>query len=320
MLGVLGRVFHLPGGLGHAREPRSGGVARRRQSGQSGAMSGEGANNRGEASDARAVRSRGPRRLRASLDRPSVWGVLYLAAIPLFALAYTAVDGGFNQSTAATDAATARDSTRVGRLIAEEIGHYLRSQPQRTVRLADGTIVRTDAISTIVEHIGAVDALFSFEAELGEGKPRQITFAIFSGEAFGVENAEEIALVLRPDLERRPPARSVALSDLLPPTLVLSTATDLLEDGEALAPIRRDTLHRLRRHQSGVRGDPLAISGTFDRMLYFSVVTITTLGFGDIVPVTANARRLVALEAVVGVVLVGLFLNAIGRRVISATK
>lgn len=50
---------------------------------------------------------------------------------------------------------------------------------------------------------------------------------------------------------------------------------------------------------------------TFVRMMYFSAVTITTTGFGDIFPVSTLARALVAAEALLGVVLIGLFLNSI---------
>lgn len=58
-------------------------------------------------------------------------------------------------------------------------------------------------------------------------------------------------------------------------------------------------------------GDPLSTRGGYLRMLYLSVVTITTLGFGDIVPVTDTARTLVSIEVLLGVVLAGLFLNAV---------
>ncbi len=43
--------------------------------------------------------------------------------------------------------------------------------------------------------------------------------------------------------------------------------------------------------------------------LYFSVVTATTLGYGDITPVTTWARALAALEAVGGMVLVGALIS-----------
>lgn len=56
------------------------------------------------------------------------------------------------------------------------------------------------------------------------------------------------------------------------------------------------------------------------RMTYFSVVTITTLGYGDISPISNTARVLVALESIAGLVLIGLFLNALARRRIQAVE
>lgn len=50
---------------------------------------------------------------------------------------------------------------------------------------------------------------------------------------------------------------------------------------------------------------------TFWHSLYFSIVTITTLGFGDIYPVTTCSRFLVSLETIGGVIFIGLFLNAL---------
>ena len=47
---------------------------------------------------------------------------------------------------------------------------------------------------------------------------------------------------------------------------------------------------------------------------YFSIVTITTLGYGDITPQTESARILTAIEAFLGIVTIGLFLNAVARR------
>lgn len=45
--------------------------------------------------------------------------------------------------------------------------------------------------------------------------------------------------------------------------------------------------------------------------LYLSTVTVTTLGYGDIVPVHTFTKFLTGLQAVSGVVLVGLFLNSL---------
>jgi hypothetical protein len=60
-------------------------------------------------------------------------------------------------------------------------------------------------------------------------------------------------------------------------------------------------------------GTPSNLKGNFGRMFYFSAVTITTLGYGDVVPITPLARFFVAFESILGIVLIGLFLNALSR-------
>jgi voltage-gated potassium channel Kch len=41
-------------------------------------------------------------------------------------------------------------------------------------------------------------------------------------------------------------------------------------------------------------------------LLYFSLVTLTTLGYGDLLPVTPFARIVAALEAVTGVLYIAI--------------
>lgn len=45
--------------------------------------------------------------------------------------------------------------------------------------------------------------------------------------------------------------------------------------------------------------------------LYFSVVSITTLGYGDILPNSSGAQAAAASESLLGIILIGLFLNAL---------
>lgn len=68
---------------------------------------------------------------------------------------------------------------------------------------------------------------------------------------------------------------------------------------------------KISNYASGMKGFASGISGNYIRMLYLSAVTITTLGYGDIVPVTTLSRLLVSIESVLGIVLIGLFLNAL---------
>lgn len=52
---------------------------------------------------------------------------------------------------------------------------------------------------------------------------------------------------------------------------------------------------------------------TLIKCLYFSAVTITTLGYGDIAPTNDLGRVLASLEAVMGVTIIGLFITSLSR-------
>ena len=57
-----------------------------------------------------------------------------------------------------------------------------------------------------------------------------------------------------------------------------------------------------------------SITGTersFVECLYFSIVTITTLGYGDITPLGETGQLVTASESLFGVISIGLFLNAV---------
>lgn len=46
---------------------------------------------------------------------------------------------------------------------------------------------------------------------------------------------------------------------------------------------------------------------------YFSVVTITTLGYGDVSPVSPEAKRLTAIQALLGIFIIGIFLTYLAQ-------
>jgi hypothetical protein len=71
---------------------------------------------------------------------------------------------------------------------------------------------------------------------------------------------------------------------------------------------------QLRAYIAAAGGEPATVDVGFPRMLYFSIVVATTLGLGDIVPLTTPARMMVGAEAFLGVLLAGLFLNAVFHR------
>ena len=57
-----------------------------------------------------------------------------------------------------------------------------------------------------------------------------------------------------------------------------------------------------------VHDAPVGIGQLESQMIYFSFVTLTTVGFGDITPVTPPAKSLAMIEAVVGPMFVAVFI------------
>ena len=61
----------------------------------------------------------------------------------------------------------------------------------------------------------------------------------------------------------------------------------------------------------GVFSKPVTLLDGF----YFSVVTITTLGYGDLSPVSDFGKLFAAAEALLGVILLGLFLLSVANQI-----
>lgn len=74
-------------------------------------------------------------------------------------------------------------------------------------------------------------------------------------------------------------------------------------------------ISKLCSYSEAQDGFPSSVKGNFSRMFYLSASTITTVGFGDIVPITTLARTLLAIEAIWGIIIIGLFLNSLANRV-----
>jgi hypothetical protein len=82
-------------------------------------------------------------------------------------------------------------------------------------------------------------------------------------------------------------------------SVLASTQYGTRLEGGLNLPLSLET--RLRKLQIGERGHPTIGPEGYSDFLYFSVVTITTLGFGDVIPINARGRRTVGAEALVGV-------------------
>jgi hypothetical protein len=105
-----------------------------------------------------------------------------------------------------------------------------------------------------------------------------------------------------------------AAGRLLPP-VPSGEVIDLSEDRLLFAIAISDHLERqVRELFEAHQGNPSGLPGGYWRMLYMSAIATTTTGFGDIVPITTRARIITIGEVFLGMILVGLFLNALTVR------
>ena len=60
-----------------------------------------------------------------------------------------------------------------------------------------------------------------------------------------------------------------------------------------------------------VKETNILINRTFIECIYFSTVTITTLGYGDILPINDLGKIIALTESILGITVIGLFLNSL---------
>ena len=141
---------------------------------------------------------------------------------------------------------------------------------------------------------------------------------------FGVERLEPV--LFSPEVVDAP---DLLVADLLPaPLLELKVDGNLTSElgegtlnavptsvfSEALGFAGDDAATFQRHHSALYLGDPSAADGKGLRLLYYSTTTVTTLGLGDIVPVSDLARGLTIAQTILGLLLAGLFLNALAEK------
>jgi Ion channel len=91
---------------------------------------------------------------------------------------------------------------------------------------------------------------------------------------------------------------------------------DTMFDGkkEYSLPLTSDEAYRIKRYLLGAQGRTDSFSYNILRMMYLSVVVQTTLGLGDLLPMTPGARATVGGQAIFGIIIAGFFLNAVAKR------
>jgi hypothetical protein len=265
----------------------------------------------------------------------SLWFYLgiYTVLVLLFAIAFTVMPGQFYHSTTAYEPET--------RIYKYEVQDNLMRDVRRNISpdSGDRTIIRSWNVTTILiadlvlqdDWLVAKALIYGIDAS--RGRRFQATFNLriskvaISTPMFKPERDEkgaitavkndpiyEVHKIEVADLDMRVEPKPAEQSDA-PDVSELFPCRSYRGYAQGCIEADKNADERLKMLVKLLSGQPESGWDNFFRMLYFSVITVTTVGFGDIVPVTRFARALVTLEAFLGPVVLGFFLSAIGSKI-----
>lgn len=246
-----------------------------------------------------------------SVIHPLYFLTLYVSSIPLFAWAYMSLSGSFYAPYAKLEPSALADARAISRALEGAVREHLATLEERRVRirtkdtdtewrvLPDRAFVTGgDITGNTIKLIVGVGMSQGAEEKLLANLPVMIrSFRV------GSEGKEDVIVHVDYDQEA-----------ITAEPLKVYIRKYHVFAGMPIVLLSWQDRQLIANYLDGYAGDPNRISANFFRMLYFSVVVITTVGFGDIVPMTGGARALVAFEAITGVLLVGLFLNSVASR------
>jgi Ion channel len=262
---------------------------------------------------------------------PRFWASIYVLLIPIEGTVFWALPGGsFYDSNLVREAGYRHDLATVSNLLTravrkQDYGDGMSNKVGPPTWVANGSrvVIYRSSLDTLAASVSAsASGNITFTVKGLAGSQKTPYTSIDFGDTITLSSAPTDAIN---PLDGNPlligyaasAASITTATSVLPPLNVLlpepaggnSTSPD--ESVLFVSPSAAVVMSRLS-HAS--EGDPKAASGLLVRMCYFSAITITTLGFGDITPVSSLSRALVAIEAVCGVVLIGLFLNAVAQK------
>lgn len=252
-----------------------------------------------------------------------VWAFIYLASIPAFAIIYWRLPGNqFYHSTVQYEQSLQGDAGGLLDQLRSTLIANFREANHGDTADSNGwkiniTELQVYALRPTLDRIG-----IRMTINVTKPTPRGPIFEHLPFEASYA--ASEKSFTLDPETGQRTFYKALTFD---PPTLKLYDESEKDSfDYSILFPHSDGTRYlnpflampeslneQIQGFWRATRGLPSQVSGGFWRMFYLSAVTITTVGYGDIVPLTTTARLLVSSEAILGIVVIGLFLNSLVR-------
>ncbi len=251
---------------------------------------------------------------------PFLYGLLYLGTIFGFAWAYHRMPGQFYHSTIEHEASMRADAAYIKKQLAKSmISSYKESHDSSGILKGKGWIASVDDLK--LANMTCKNRTFGFSVtlpkrSLDSNKPiatedRGPDF-IFTWDFPRPESG------LDADIDRSVLTGEklyIKFSTWPKDENILKLVGAQIEGDKGWFRPDPDMLHRMIDYADAMEGFPGRTSGSFWRMFYLSAVTITTLGYGDILPITPLARILVSAEAIIGTIIIGLYLWALTQHI-----
>ncbi len=267
--------------------------------------------------------------------QPNHWGAIYLLLIPFYAVIYHwCLPKQFYHSTVTLETVLNKDKEVLKDIIREEIISNHKFHFDKTVSVINNNYFDINEIEIHDIKGNSNSVKFDFFLPTYGIQEKDSVFEA-DGMKFKLEKGAEMM---------QPMAATVNISDEFC-TEALDTLTDnpvfiykyieyskinfnydstmidqifwndeIHIQGRSIMMFRKKAWEKLESFINTMNGIPSDMSGNYWRMFYFSSMTITTVGFGDIVPLTTLARLIVASEAILGIIIIGLFLNSIASK------
>lgn len=256
------------------------------------------------------------------------WGLLYLSAIPVFAIIYTLMPQDFYHSTVKYEPTLNSDADKVLMSLRDAVVSDYQVVRGTSVLEAQGWVgdvrdLRFGDLQPDVHWIG-----FRVYYDLTRGSPQaQVTNASVDfrmdmpGAAIreflpsGDVEYRQVTVVPPTGVNGSPgPAGSALPFPVLGAADLFFAKSRLGQAAPGVLALPQPVDDAMVGFWRAAQGSPSAVSNEFVRFLYLSAMTVTTVGYGDIVPLTDRARAATALEAVYGVVVAGIFLASLATQ------
>lgn len=251
------------------------------------------------------------------LRSPKLFAAIYLVLIPLYAIFYSALDESFYHATAPYEVSVSKAQVSLQEALLEEIKSAATSAYGGRREVGQFVL---ELETMRFPHLEYAGDSFTLAFKLSGRSSDSSTSPNYTEFFFrvGFQTAPNVAhRVFPPSPKEDRYIREATIEDFRLVGQPSSFETEHHSfDALVLFPRRELVLgstmnQRVQDLRQAIEGFPSKLGGSFWRMLYLSGITITTVGYGDILPTSDTTRVLVMTEAVVGVVLAGLFLNAV---------